>query len=100
MIGDFILIGGGTAGCMLPARLVEYGFETVLLASGSNDTLNPLMREKSLLNQLLRISYYKHYLPTNPSAHLNNRRLDVVVWYTLGGNSIDGGRIDRLTKDD
>jgi len=100
ILADFIIIGGGTAGCIVSARLAEYGFETLLLSSGSNDTLNPLMKEKSLFNQLLHIPHFKHYLPPNPSPNLNNRIMDIIVWNTLGGNSINGGGIQRLMADD
>jgi choline dehydrogenase-like flavoprotein len=100
ILADFIIIGGGTAGCTVSARLAEYGFETLLLSSGSNDTLNPLMKKKSLFNQLLHIPHFKHYLPPNPSPNLNNRIMDIIVWNTLGGNSINGGGIQRLMADD
>ncbi|CAF4369174.1 unnamed protein product, partial [Adineta steineri] len=50
---DFIIIGGGTAVCIVSARLAEYGFQTLLISSGSNDTQNPLMREQAFYKQLL-----------------------------------------------
>jgi choline dehydrogenase len=100
ILTDFIVIGGGTAGCIVSARLAEYGFQTLLLSSGSNDTLNPLMKEKSLFNQLFAIPHFKHYLPANPSPNLNNQIMDIIVWNTLGGNSINAGGIQRLMTDD
>jgi len=100
ILTDFIVIGGGTAGCIVSARLAKYGFQTLLLSSGSNDTLNPLMKEKSLFNQLFAIPHFKHYLPANPSPNLNNQIMDIIVWNTLGGNSINAGGIQRLMTDD
>ncbi|CAF0989572.1 unnamed protein product [Adineta steineri] len=98
---DFIIIGGGTAGCIVSARLAEYGFQTLLISSGSNDTQNPLMREQASYKQLLHNTpHFKHYLPLSSSSNLNNRTLDVIVWNTLGGNSINGGGAQRLTENE
>jgi choline dehydrogenase len=97
---DFIVVGGGSAGCVLATRLAEHGFETLLITSGSNDTLNPLIRQQSLYGQLLRSGHLKHHLPLDPSPNLNDRILDLIVWNTLGGNSINAGGIVRLMKTD
>lgn len=100
ILADFIIIGGGTAGCIVSTRLAQYGFDVLLISSGSNDTLNPLMYEKSLFKQLFNYPNYKHNLYTNPSINLNNRTLDIIVWNTLGGNSINDGGIQRLMTND
>jgi len=59
-----------------------------------------MLNEKSLFNQLFHNPHFKHYLPANPSPNLNNRIMDIIVWNTLGGNSINGGGIQRLMADD
>jgi choline dehydrogenase-like flavoprotein len=97
---DFIVIGGGTAGCIVSSRLAEYGFETLLLSRGSNDRLNPLLKENFLFDQLLHTPYLKHYLPTNSSSYLNHRILDIIVRNTFGGNSINDSGIQRLIAND
>lgn len=96
IVADFVVIGGGSAGCVVAARLAEYGFETLLLSSGFNDTENPLMRQKSLFNQLFKTSQFKHYLPPDPLPTVNNRILDIAVWNTLGGSSVNGGGMGRM----
>ncbi len=58
------------------------------------------MNEKSLFNQLFNNPHFKHYFPASPSPNLNNRIMDIIVWNTLGGNSINGGGIQRLMADD
>ncbi|CAF1231486.1 unnamed protein product [Rotaria sp. Silwood1] len=97
---DFVIVGGGTAGCVLAARLAERGFETLLISSGSNDTSNPMMRQKSEFARLQRTLFFKHYLPSNASPNLNNRTLDAIVWKTLGGNSVNGGGMERMMAND
>ncbi|CAF3591735.1 unnamed protein product [Rotaria sordida] len=95
---DFIVVGGGTAGCIVASRLAEYGFEVLLLSSGSNDTANSLMRQKSLFIELLKTSQFKHHLFHTPLSNLNNRTLELIVWNSLGGNSINWGGMERMTK--
>ncbi len=84
----------------MASRLAEYGFQTLLLSSGANDTLNPILRQKSLYNQVFQTSHLKHYLPTNPSRNLNNRTINTIVWNTLGGNRVNGGGVERMMIND
>ncbi|CAF1481657.1 unnamed protein product [Adineta ricciae] len=98
IVADFVVVGGGTAGCILAARLAEHGLETLLLSSGSDDTSNPLMNQKSQFLSLLKATHFKHYLPHMPLPNLNNRTLNLIVWNSLGGNSINWGGLERLTE--
>ncbi|CAF1106566.1 unnamed protein product [Didymodactylos carnosus] len=100
MHADFVIVGGGTAGSIIAARLAEYGYETLLLSSGSNDTTNPLMTQQDLFGQLFQTSRFKHNLFSEPSSNLNNRTMDVVAWNTLGGSGINGGGMERTMTDD
>ncbi|CAF1030446.1 unnamed protein product [Rotaria sordida] len=96
-MADFIIVGGGTAGCVLAARLAEHGFETLLISSGSNDTSNPLMNQQAEFDRLQRIPLLKHYLPLKSSPNLNNRTVSLTVWNTLGGSGINSGGMVRMT---
>ena len=100
VVADFVIVGGGTAGCVLAARLAEYGFETLLVSSGSNDTSNPLMRQKSEFSRLQHNLHFKHYLPPNSSPNLSNRTLDITAWNTLGGSSVNSGGMQRIMTSD
>ncbi|CAF2717442.1 unnamed protein product [Rotaria sp. Silwood2] len=100
IVADFIIVGGGTAGCVLATRLAEHGFEILLISSGSNDTLNPLMNHEEEFVRLQRTPLFKHYLPTKSSPNLNNRTVGLTVWNTLGGNSINSGGMVRMMAND
>ncbi|CAF1549354.1 unnamed protein product [Adineta ricciae] len=97
---DFVVVGGGSAGCVVATRLAEYGFETILISSGSNDTENPIMKLKSSYSQLYKSPQFKHYLVPEPSPNLNNRTINVTVWNTLGGSSVNDGGMERMMAND
>ncbi|CAF2970241.1 unnamed protein product [Rotaria sp. Silwood2] len=100
IVADFVIVGGGTAGCVLATRLAEQGFETLLISSGANDTSNPLIKLQSELSRLQRKLFFKHYLPTDASPNLNNRHLNATVLNTLGGSSVNSGGMERMMAND
>ena len=97
---DVVIVGAGTAGCVLATRLAEYGFEVLLLSSGSNDTTNPLVKRTSQFVELLKMPQFKHNLFHTPLSNLNGRTLELIVWNTLGGNSINWGGMERMSKNE
>jgi choline dehydrogenase-like flavoprotein len=83
---DYVIVGGGTAGCVLANRLTETpGTRVLLLEAGSRD-INPMIHVPGGVGKLFgpRVNWRFH---TVPQPHLDNRR----VWYpqgkTLGGSS-------------
>lgn len=95
-LSDFVIIGGGTAGCVIATRLAEYGFETLLITSGLNDLSNPLIREMSQFLNLLTSSDFKHHIRSTPAPNLNPQMMEVIAFNTLGGSSINGGGMQRM----
>ncbi|MEE3662050.1 GMC family oxidoreductase N-terminal domain-containing protein [Brenneria sp. g21c3] len=57
MIYDYIVVGGGTAGCIMAARLSEDGRHQVLLIEGGRDT-PPDRVEEAILDSYPRIAYF------------------------------------------
>ncbi|KAA9010033.1 GMC family oxidoreductase [Histidinibacterium aquaticum] len=82
---DYIIAGGGSAGCVLAARLSESGAEVLLLEAGYGDS-HPLIHVPAGFTKLSGPRVNWGY-STVPQKHLDNREM----WYpqgkTLGGGS-------------
>ena len=83
---DFIIIGAGSAGCVLANRLSEDPACTVLLleAGGEDDALE--IRIPAFYGQLQDSAYDWAYR-SSPQRHLNGRRIFVPQGRVLGGSS-------------
>ncbi|MEM1161139.1 MAG: GMC family oxidoreductase N-terminal domain-containing protein [Pseudomonadota bacterium] len=83
---DFIIIGGGPAGCVLARRLVDTGAVSVLLLEAGRDDWHPLLKIPAGFTKLTGTTYTWGY-ETTPQEGLNGKR----VWYpqarVLGGGS-------------
>jgi choline dehydrogenase len=84
---DYIVIGAGSAGCVLANRLTESGkFSVCLLEAGPRDT-NPLIRMPFGIISTLRSSVLNWKFSTSPQVNCNNRELFWPRGKTLGGSS-------------
>jgi choline dehydrogenase len=91
---DYVIIGGGSAGCTLAARLSEDPDVTVCLleAGGRND--NTLVRMPAGVGNLIKAkSQHNWGFWTEPEPHLDNRRLWWPRGKGLGGSSAINGMI-------
>ena len=91
---DYVIVGGGSAGCTLAARLTEDAGTRVLLleAGGRNDGV--LVRMPAGVGQLIKDkSEHNWGFWTEPEPHLDSRRLWWPRGRGLGGSSAINGMI-------
>lgn len=83
---DYIIVGAGSAGCVLAARLTEDSAARVLLLeAGGRDTAREI-RIPAAFSKLFKTAVDWNY-STEPEPHLNNRRLYWPRGKVLGGSS-------------
>lgn len=88
---DVVIVGGGTAGCTLAARLCTAlpSLRIVLLERGArrNATEEFLVRSPRQAIASWALPSLVEAFPTAPERHLGGRRVEIIVGATLGGGS-------------
>lgn len=82
---DYIVIGGGSAGCVAAAKLSAVG--TVLLLEAGHSHHHPLLDMPPGIFKMINGSKYMRYHTTTPQAHLDGRQHDIPQGHVLGGGS-------------
>ena len=90
---DYVIVGAGSAGCVLASRLSEDGKHSVLLLeAGPRDTNLwihiPIGYGKTMIDPIVNWRFY-----TEPEPHLNKRKLYWPRGRTLGGSSSINGLV-------
>lgn len=90
---DYIIVGAGSAGCVLANRLsAQPQHRVLLIEAGSRDT-NYLFRLPMLMGKLFNSGIYNWKYRTEPEPHLNGRSLFWPRGKVLGGSSTLNGMI-------
>jgi choline dehydrogenase len=88
---DYVIVGAGTAGCVLAARLSEDpAVRVCLLEAGPRDT-HPFIQVPALVGAAIGTKQINWGFMTEPQPHLDNRRIPLPRGRVVGGSgSING----------
>ena len=87
---DFVVVGGGSAGCVLAARLSEEGAKVALLEAGGSGR-DPSYDLPFLAAKLFSLKRNNWSYKSEPQGHLGDRRMDFPRGKMLGGSFIFNG---------
>jgi choline dehydrogenase len=90
---DYIIVGAGSAGCVLAARLSEDPKNRVLVLEYGGSDNSIFIRMPSALNIPLNSARYNWGYESEPEPHLDNRRINQPRGKVLGGSSSINGLV-------
>ena len=90
---DYVIVGAGSAGCVLADRLTESGQDSVLLLEYGGSDRSIWIQMPSALNIPLNMARYDWRYYTEPEPNLNHRRLHTPRGKVLGGSSSINGLV-------
>ena len=90
---DYIIVGAGSAGCVLAARLSENPDIRVLLLEAGPGNVDPLLRVPLMAGAMFRGRRYNWCYVTEPVPGLNGRRMNWARGKVLGGSSSINGMV-------
>jgi choline dehydrogenase len=92
-IFDYVIVGAGSAGCVLADRLTEDGTSRVLLLEYGGDDGSIYIQMPSALSIPMNMPKYNWFYHTEPEPHLDGRRLHTPRGKVLGGSSSINGLV-------
>jgi len=88
---DYVIVGAGSAGCVLADRLTEDGAHTVLLLEYGGSDRSIFIQMPAALSIPMNKQKYNWGYHTEPEPHLGGRRLHTPRGKVLGGSSSING---------
>jgi choline dehydrogenase len=90
---DYVIVGAGSAGCVLASRLTEGGADRVVLLEYGGSDRSLWIQMPSALSIPMNMPRYDWRYYTEPEPNLNNRRLHTPRGKVLGGSSSINGMV-------
>ncbi len=92
MQADYVVVGAGSAGCVVASRLSETGASVVLLEAGPSDW-HPMIHIPAGMRSLIRNPLVNWNFTTEPEKGTGDRRMEWPRGRTLGGSSSINGML-------
>ena len=90
---DFIVVGSGSAGCVVAEALSRDSSTRVLVIEAGPRDLSPMIHMPAGMQSLMENTKYNWAFRTVPQRHLNNRQLYIPQGKVIGGTSSINGMI-------
>jgi choline dehydrogenase len=90
---DYVIVGAGSAGCVLADRLSADGTRRVLLLEYGGSDRSIFIQMPSALSIPMNMPKYNWFYHTEPEPHLNGRRMHTPRGKVLGGSSSINGLV-------
>jgi choline dehydrogenase len=90
---DYIVVGAGSAGCVLANRLSEDGRNRVLLVEYGGTDRGPIIQMPAAFSIPMNTRAYNWGYLTEPESNLNGRRLHCPRGKVIGGSSSINGMV-------
>ncbi len=90
---DYVIVGAGSAGCVLADRLTEDGAASVLLIESGGNDWSPLIRMPSALAMAMNIERANWNYRSEPEPNLDGRRITCPRGRVIGGSSSINGMV-------
>lgn len=93
MEADFVVVGAGSAGSALAARLSQDGRHSVIVVEYGGSDAGPFVKMPAALSYPMNMSLYDWGYQTEPEPHLGGRRLAAPRGKVIGGSSSINGMV-------
>lgn len=90
---DYLILGGGTAGCILANRLTASGAHRVVLVEAGGEPRSPYIRIPAGFGNLLRGPRYNWAYESEPHPDTDGRRIPIPSGRGLGGSGLINGMV-------
>ncbi|MCF6322551.1 MAG: choline dehydrogenase [Rhizobiaceae bacterium] len=90
---DYVIVGAGSAGCVLAARLSENGRYSVIVLEYGGSDFGPLIQMPAALSFPMNMSHYDWGFKSEPEPHLGGRALVTPRGKVIGGSSSINGMV-------